>query len=208
MLFWLKSRTNIARISRVKINFLQFIYFCLDFTHIYITVLIPAVIQGWARPRWVVTLLLLGCTGGGGGVTRWESNPGLDINSHRERIEPWTGISTVQHANHWTTPHPRPAFGLICIIIDKSNDASRNFSTICMSLHFPTVCLNKSRNSFPFSKDRIIVAYQKIHKRDISVLNHGSPSISGSIQSVKMYSWAQCIVQKKYCVVDVEMYPV
>jgi hypothetical protein len=43
-------------------------YFFLDITHIYNTVFIPAVIQGWARPRWVVNLLLLDCTGRGGGL--------------------------------------------------------------------------------------------------------------------------------------------
>ncbi len=35
---------------------------------------------------------------------------------------------------------------------------------------------------------------------------HGRPSISASIRSIRMYSWAQCIVQKEYCIV--EMYPV
>jgi hypothetical protein len=30
----------------------------------------------------------------------------------------------------------------------------------------------------------------------ISVLDYGRPSISGSIRSIKMYSWAQCNVQK------------
>jgi hypothetical protein len=29
---------------------------------------------------------------GGGEVTGWESNPGLEINSHQVRIEPWTGL--------------------------------------------------------------------------------------------------------------------
>jgi hypothetical protein len=29
------------------------------------------------------------------------------------------------------------------------------------------------------------------------VLDHGRPSISGPIRSIKMYSWAQCTVQKR-----------
>ncbi len=33
--------------------------------------------------------------------------------------------------------------------------------------------------------------------RWVPVLDHGRPSVSGSIRSVKMYSWAQCIVQRK-----------
>jgi hypothetical protein len=32
---------------------------------------------------------------------------------------------------------------------------------------------------------------------NVVVLDHGRPSISGSIRSIKMYSWAQCIVQKR-----------
>jgi hypothetical protein len=39
-----------------------------------------------------------------------------------------------------------------------------------------------------------------------TVPDHGRPSISGPIQSITMYSRAQCTVQKRYCVV--EMYPV
>jgi hypothetical protein len=36
------------------------------------------------------------------------------------------------------------------------------------------------------------------------VPDHGRPSISGPIRSIKMYSWAQCTMQER-CVV--EMYP-
>jgi hypothetical protein len=31
----------------------------------------------------------------------------------------------------------------------------------------------------------------------LSVLNHGRPSISGSIRSIKIYSWVQYIVKKR-----------
>ncbi len=31
----------------------------------------------------------------------------------------------------------------------------------------------------------------------VSVLDHGRPSISGSIRSIKMYSWAQCTMQER-----------
>jgi hypothetical protein len=30
-----------------------------------------------------------------------------------------------------------------------------------------------------------------------TVLDHGRPSISGPIRSIKMYSWAQCTVQER-----------
>ncbi len=49
------------------------IFTYIDFTHVYNIVFIPAVIQGWAWPRWVVNLLRLGCTGREGGDQRWNS---------------------------------------------------------------------------------------------------------------------------------------
>jgi hypothetical protein len=68
-----------------------FFKFFPDFIHTVFcnTIFIPAVIQGWAQPCWVVTP----APGlhGGGVVTGWESNPGLEINSHQVRIEPGTG---------------------------------------------------------------------------------------------------------------------
>jgi hypothetical protein len=32
----------------------------------------------------------------------------------------------------------------------------------------------------------------------ITVPDHGRPSISGPIRSIKMYSWAQCTVQERF----------
>jgi hypothetical protein len=42
-------------------------------------------------------------------------------------------------------------------------------------------------------------------KNEVRVLDFGSPSISGSIQSIKMYSWAECAMQKGLVCRD--MYP-
>ncbi len=42
-----------------------------------------------------------------------------------------------------------------------------------------------------------LVSYQLQPYRVIFVPDHGRPSISGPIRSIKMYSWAQCTVQKR-----------
>jgi hypothetical protein len=65
----------------------------------YNTVFIVAVNQGWARTSLSGNSCSWAAQGGGGG-TGWDSNLGLDINSHRVRMEPGTGL---QHSSVLTT---------------------------------------------------------------------------------------------------------
>jgi hypothetical protein len=86
-----------------------FLYIFFEILYIfYNTVFIPAVVQGWAQLCWVVTP----APGlHGGGVTGWESNPGLEINSHQVRIEPRTGL---QQSSVLTTELRRtPTWGIV-----------------------------------------------------------------------------------------------
>ncbi len=71
-----------------KSFFFSFIFFPRFLYIFYNTILIPAVIQGWARPCLVVSPAP-GLHGGRGDWVRIEPRTG--INSHRVRIEPGTG---------------------------------------------------------------------------------------------------------------------
>jgi hypothetical protein len=88
-------------------NFKSCVFF-LDFVHIYTIAFIPAVIQGWAQPRWVVTLLLLGCTGGGG---------------DRVRIVPRTG-----HDNHWARIKPSTEHQQYSVLTTELHHTVSNFT--------------------------------------------------------------------------------
>ncbi len=71
----------------------------------YNTIFIPAVIQGWARPRWVVTPAPRLHGGGGVDWVRIEPRTGNQESPGENRTWDWT--STVQRANHWATPYPQ-----------------------------------------------------------------------------------------------------
>ncbi len=93
-ILWLSKQKNylllLQKISfKNRENLLNRFIFSLQILYIfYNTIFIPAVIQGWARPRWVVTPAP-GLHGGRGDWVRIEPRTG--INSHRVRIEPGTG---------------------------------------------------------------------------------------------------------------------
>jgi hypothetical protein len=70
----------------------------------YNTICIPAVIQGWARPCWVVTPAP-GLHRGGGDWVRIEPRTENQQSPGENQTRDWT--STVQRANHWATLHPQ-----------------------------------------------------------------------------------------------------
>jgi hypothetical protein len=86
----------------VIIFFFLYIFFQI-FYIFYNTIFIPAVIQGWARPRWVVTPAPV-LHGGEGWLGENRTQDGNQQSPGENRTRDWT--STVQRANHWATLHP------------------------------------------------------------------------------------------------------
>jgi hypothetical protein len=80
-------------------------YFFFQILYIfYLTIFIPAVIQGWARPRWVVTPAP-GLHGREGWLGENQTQDWNQQSPGENRTRDWT--STFQRANHSATLHPQ-----------------------------------------------------------------------------------------------------
>jgi hypothetical protein len=104
-----KSPGNQVRLENESVKFFSFIFFSRSYT--YFIIQYSSQLSSRAGPKscWVVTPAP-GLHGGGG--TAWESNPGLEINSQRVRIEAGTGLqqssmltTELRRTPHWAMPH-------------------------------------------------------------------------------------------------------
>ncbi len=92
------------------ISLFLYIFFPQILYMFYNTIFIPAVIQGWALPRWVLTPAP-GLHGREGWLGENQTQDWNHQSPGENRTRDWT--STVQRANHWATLHPTPLYPLL-----------------------------------------------------------------------------------------------